>query len=113
MRNCSKESLSHGEQYDEKRFLWNPTLQSAGSSVMSVVEVDKLASAALIRNHSKGYISKPIPSCFMFHDYVNIYKTTLICDCVVSAGNCVLCIVHSDRNNGRKYYHCRKSVSNH
>ncbi len=40
MRNCIKVSLSHGEKQDEKRFSWNSTLPSAGSSLMSVVEVD-------------------------------------------------------------------------
>jgi hypothetical protein len=113
MRNRIKVSLSHGEKQDEKRFSWNPTLQSAGSSLMSVVEVDKLASAVLIRNRSNGWISKPIPNCFMFGDDVNIDKTAPICDCTVSAGNFVLYIAHSERNNDRKYYHCRKPVGNH
>jgi hypothetical protein len=74
MRNPSKVcvcvSLSQREQYNEKRFSWNPTMKS----VMSVVERDKLASTAFIRNHSKGNISKPIPNCFMLGDTVNIDK---------------------------------------
>jgi hypothetical protein len=82
---------------------------------MSVVEVDKMASAVLTRNCSRDYFVQPIPKRFTCGDSddQNCDKIVPICDCVVSAGNCALCILHKTKNNGRKYYHCRKPVGNH
>jgi hypothetical protein len=77
---------------------------------MSVVEKDKLANTALIRNCRKVSLSTCIPICFILGDDVNADKEAPTYKCVVDAGNCILCIVHSDRNSDRKYYYCREKV---
>jgi len=73
---------------------------------MSVVEVDKLAiSTVLIMNFSKVSVSTSTVHRFILGDDVNGDTETPLSECVASVGYCVLSIVHSDRNNGRKYYY--------
>jgi hypothetical protein len=81
-------------------------------SVMSVVKVDKMASAVLIRNCSIDYFVQLIPGHFKCGDSddLNSDKIARICDSIVSAGICILCIVHSAKNDGSRYYHCKKTA---
>ena len=77
---------------------------------MSVVEKDKLANTALIRNCRKVSLSTCTPLCFILGDDVNADKEAPTYKCVVDAGNCILCIVHSAKNDCSRYYHCKKTA---
>ncbi len=109
MKNCSQVPLSGGEKYQEERLSGQLMLKVAGSTAMSNVFADKMASVALIRKCSSFYLFILIVNHVI--DNFNEKDTAPMCDCVYLPGNCVLCVLHSDSNNdGQKYYHCRKSV---
>lgn len=77
--------------------------------MVSVVEVDKMASAVLILGSAvKMILCNPTinVSCVVIVMIKTVIKQ--LQSTTVLFLHCVLCTVHTAKNNGRKYCYCRK-----